>query len=231
MPFPHKNKNPAARITSKRQDFLTKKGISTANPSYVPRKLFFLISCIYYTRFSGIRKFLPDFFSKTKAPDFFQGKMHFSSQIFQFFTNYFFRILIIFCFRIKIYNFSGFRNLRDYLAFFVIISCITGIHEPEFFFLIKEIAPDFSPLALPSGSLVQEFSDFFNYPMNFSSLSFLIFFLFFFALLVHVRKVQPADSVSIIAAKDVFTDIVCPQVFKMYHAARQVFIQNIDIVV
>lgn len=102
MLFPHKNKNPAARITSKRQDFLTKKGISTANPSYVPRKLFFLISCIYYTRFSGIRKFLPDFFSKTKAPDFFQGKMHFSSQIFQFFTNYFFRILIIFCFRIKI---------------------------------------------------------------------------------------------------------------------------------
>ena len=86
MLFPHKNKNPAARITSKRQDFLTKKGISTANPSYVPRKLFFLISCIYYTRFSGIRKFLPDFFSKTKAPDFFQGKMHFSSQIFQFFT-------------------------------------------------------------------------------------------------------------------------------------------------
>lgn len=35
MPFSNKNKNPAARITSKRQDFLTKKGISTANPSDV----------------------------------------------------------------------------------------------------------------------------------------------------------------------------------------------------
>ena len=39
--FPTKTKNPAARITSKRQDFLTKKGISTANPSYVLRKFFF----------------------------------------------------------------------------------------------------------------------------------------------------------------------------------------------
>ena len=211
MPFPHKNKNPAAGITSKRQDFLTKKGISTA---YVPRRLFFLISCIYYTRFSGIRKFLPDFFSETKALDFFQGKMHFSSQIFQFFTNHFFRIFIIFGFRIKIDNFSGLRNFRDYLAFFVVISCFPGIHEPALFFFIKEIAPDFSPLALLPGSFVQEFPDFLNHPMNFSSLSFLVFFIFFFALLVHIRKVQPADSVSIITAKDVFTDVVCPQVVK-----------------
>lgn len=132
MPFPHKNKNPAAGITSKRQDFLTKKGISTANPSYVPRRLFFLISCIYYTRFSGIRKFLPDFFSETKALDFFQGKMHFSSQIFQFFTNHFFRIFIIFGFRIKIDNFSGFRNFRDYLAFFVVISVFQASTSQRF---------------------------------------------------------------------------------------------------
>ena len=60
--FPTKTKKPAARITPKRQDFLTKKGITTANPSYVLRKCFFLISCIYYTRFSGRRKFLSDFF-------------------------------------------------------------------------------------------------------------------------------------------------------------------------
>ena len=83
--FPTKTKTPAAGITSKRQDFLTKKGISTANPSYVPRKLYFLISCIYYTIFSGIRKFLPDFFQQNKSPEFLQGKMHFqaiSGQIF-----------------------------------------------------------------------------------------------------------------------------------------------------
>ena len=72
--FPTKTKKPAARITPRRRDFLTKKGITTANPSYVLRKCFFLISCIYYTRFSGIRKFLPDFFSKTKAPDFSRAK-------------------------------------------------------------------------------------------------------------------------------------------------------------
>ncbi len=131
MPFPHKNKNPAAGITSKRQDFLTKKGISTANPSYVPRRLFFLISCIYYTRFSGIPKFLPDFFSDRK-PWIFSREMHFSSQIFQFFTNHFFRIFIIFGFRIKIDNFSGFRNLCDYLAFFVVISCFPASTSQRF---------------------------------------------------------------------------------------------------
>ena len=132
------------------------------------------------------------FFQQNKSPGFLQGKMHFqaiSGQIFQFFTNHFFRILIIFCFRIKIDNFSGFRNLSDYLAFLVIISCFPGIHEPAIFLLIKKIAPDFSPLALPSGSLVQEFPDFLNHLMNFSSLSFLVFFVFFFALLVHVCKV------------------------------------------
>ena len=59
----YKNKNPAARTVSRRRDFLTKKGISTANPSYVLRKCFFLISYIYYTRFSGGRKFLSDFLS------------------------------------------------------------------------------------------------------------------------------------------------------------------------
>lgn len=58
----YKNKNPAARTISRRRDFLTKKGITTANPSYVLRKCFFRISCIYYTRFSGRRKFLSDFF-------------------------------------------------------------------------------------------------------------------------------------------------------------------------
>ena len=190
MPFPHKNKNPAAGITSKRQDFLTKKGISTANPSYVSRKFFFphlLYNII--PDFPVYANFCRIFFSKTKAPDFFQGKMHFSSQIFQFFTNHFFRIFIIFGFHIKINNFSGFSNLSDYLAFFVIISCFPGIHEPVFFLLIKEIAPDFSPLALPSSSLVQKSYDFIIHPMKFSSLSFLVFFVFFFALFVHVCKV------------------------------------------
>ena len=61
--FHTKTKKPAARITPRRRDFLTKKGITTANPSYVLRKCFFLISCIYYTRFSGGRKFLSDFLS------------------------------------------------------------------------------------------------------------------------------------------------------------------------
>ena len=62
MQILHECKNPAARTVSRRRDFLTKKGITTANPSYVLRKCFFLISCIYYTRFSGRRKFLSDFF-------------------------------------------------------------------------------------------------------------------------------------------------------------------------
>ena len=62
MQILHERKNPAARTVSRRRDFLTKKGITTANPSYVLRKCFFLISCIYYTRFSGRRKFLSDFF-------------------------------------------------------------------------------------------------------------------------------------------------------------------------
>ena len=69
MPFPHKNKNPAARTVSRRRDFLTKKGITTANPPYVLRKCFFLISCIYYTRFFGKRKFLSDFFSLAADDD------------------------------------------------------------------------------------------------------------------------------------------------------------------
>ena len=62
----YKSKNPAARTVSRRRDFLTKKGISTANPSYVLRKCFFLISYIYYTRFSGGRKFLSDFLLDNK---------------------------------------------------------------------------------------------------------------------------------------------------------------------
>ena len=46
---------------------------------------------------------------------------------FQFFINYFFRIFVIFGFHVKINNLSGFRNLCDYLAFFVVISCLPGI--------------------------------------------------------------------------------------------------------
>lgn len=192
MPFSHKNKNPAARITSKRQDFLTKKGISTANPSYVSRKFFFshFLYIVYHIfRYTQI---FNGFFQQNKSPGFFQGKMHFqaiSGQIFQLFSNHFFRILIIFCFSVKINNFSGLRNLRDYLAFFIVISCLPRINEPSFLLFIKGIAPDFSPLALASGSFIQKLSDFLNHLMYLSSLSFLIFFVFFFTLLVHVRKV------------------------------------------
>ena len=89
MPFSHKNKNPAARITSKRQDFLTKKGISTANPSYVSRKFFFshFLYIVYHIfRYTQI---FNGFFQQNKSPGFFQGKMHFqaiSGQIFQLFS-------------------------------------------------------------------------------------------------------------------------------------------------
>ena len=79
--FHTKTKKPAARITPRRRDFLTKKGITTANPSYVLRKCVFLISCIYYTRFSGGRKFLSDFFAAAGGlalpaafPEFLQKK-------------------------------------------------------------------------------------------------------------------------------------------------------------
>ena len=41
MQILHERKNPAARTVSRRRDFLTKKGITTANPSYVLRKFFF----------------------------------------------------------------------------------------------------------------------------------------------------------------------------------------------
>ena len=73
MPFSHKNKNPAARITSKRQDFLTKKGISTANPSYVSRK-FFLPHILYivYHIFRYTQIFV-GFFSAKQKPRIFSG--------------------------------------------------------------------------------------------------------------------------------------------------------------
>lgn len=51
------------RCRQRQRGSKTKKGTNTtANPSYVLRKFFFLISCIYYTRFFGKRKFLSDFF-------------------------------------------------------------------------------------------------------------------------------------------------------------------------
>lgn len=193
MPFPHKNKNPAARITSKRQDFLTKKGISTANPSYVPRKLFFLISCIILYQIFRYTQIFVGFFSAKQKPRISSGQNAFFkpnlSVFHQLLLSHIHHLLLLHQ-DIQLLRIQKSSRLPRLLRYHLLFS-------RHLFFLIKEIAPDFSPLALPSGSLVQEFSDFFNYPMNFSSLSFLIFFVFFFALLVHVRKVQPADSVSI----------------------------------
>lgn len=63
-----KIQNPRGR--QRQRGSKTKKGTNTtANPSYVLRKFFFLISCIYYTRFFGKRKFLSDFFSLAADDD------------------------------------------------------------------------------------------------------------------------------------------------------------------
>ena len=58
------------RCRQRQRGSKTKKGTNTtANPSYVLRKFFFLISCIYYTRCFGKRKFLSDFFSLAADDD------------------------------------------------------------------------------------------------------------------------------------------------------------------
>lgn len=148
MPFSNKNKKTRRKDCIQATGFFNKERNFDGESVLCTEEIFLSSSIIYivYHIFWHTQIFT-GFFQQNKSPGFFPGQNAFSGQIFQFFANHFFRIFIIFCFRIKIDSFSEFRNLSDYLAFFVIVSCFPGIHEPVFFFLIKEIAPDFSPLA------------------------------------------------------------------------------------
>lgn len=82
--FPTKTKKPAARITPKRQDFLTKKGITTANPSYVLRKCFFSSLVYIIPDFPAYANFCRIFSAKQKPWIFSRAKCIFQAKSFSF---------------------------------------------------------------------------------------------------------------------------------------------------